>query len=99
MEAIRARALFAAAFTGRTATVRSSQFKEGAMRAMLNCDDPSSTFMVGRDCPYHEGSAARDAWVAGYQEGLRLWRVNEAAGVLGGDALFDQNVSTHGRVQ
>lgn len=56
--------------------VRSEEYREGVFAALFNLEHLDSVAVTPQRCPYPNGSASRDAWLSGLNEGKRLWRVN-----------------------
>lgn len=46
---------------------RSPAYKDGLRRALMHANGDNTT------CPYKKGTAERDAWYAGWQEGQHHW--------------------------
>lgn len=73
----KAKDLFEAAFApAKVRDMRSREYKEGVLAALENLENLDRIGYRMPRCPYQAGTAARDAWFAGVQEGKLLWRIN-----------------------
>jgi hypothetical protein len=65
-----AQRLFDIAFT-RVRSERSQVYKDGVMAALQTMCEPSK---AGQSCPYTAGTVEFDAWFAGKDEGMGIYR-------------------------